>query len=273
MPIHLHHPGPPLNAFVRVMCLSDDYRPGHALERVLPDGTMTLAVLLGAGALRLYEQDGTSRSASIEGSLICGPHSVFHVIDTRCQTSVLTVHFKPGGAFPFFRMPVDEVANQKTPLAELWKGEAELLRERLLAERHPAEKFALMEAVLDRHLRSGRSQSTIVPFALRQIAEASAHRSMADLAKEIGLSQRRFIELFRAEVGLTPKRFSRIRRFHAVLRRLQHSLEPDWSDVAFDCGYYDQAHFIHEFKEFCGMSPASYHARRSEKHLLHLPVR
>jgi AraC-like DNA-binding protein len=271
VPIHLHHPRSPLNAFIRVMCLSEDYRPEHALERILPDGSITLAVLLNTDALRVYEPDGTWNSSSIKGSLICGPHSTFHVIDTQCQASLLTVHFHPGGAFPFFDMPVDQVANQKTPLAELWNGDAGPLRERLLAARSPADKFAMMEAVLGRRLQPGRKQSRAVPFALRQLTEGSAHRSMAALADEIGLSQRRFIQLFRAEVGLTPKAFARVRRFHAVLNRLQASVEPDWADVTFDCGYYDQAHFIHEFKEFCGMSPARYHASRGE-HPLHLPV-
>jgi len=253
------------------MCLSEDYRPQHALERILPDGSMTLAVLLEADALRVYEPDGTSRFAPIKGSLICGPHSTFHVIDTQCQASLLTVHFHPGGAFPFFDMPLDEVANRKTPLAELWNGDAGPLRERLLAARSPADKFTVMEVVLGRRLQVGHKQSKAVPFALRQLTEGSAHRSMAALADEIGLSQRRFIQLFRAEVGLTPKAFARVRRFHAVLNRLQDSVEPDWSDVAVDAGYCDQAHFIHEFKEFCGMSPARYHASRGE-HLLHLPV-
>jgi AraC-like DNA-binding protein len=269
--LHLHQPRPPLNAFVRVMCLSEDYRPEHALERILPDGSMTLAVLLEAAAMRVYECDGASRSASIKGSLICGPHSTFHVIDTQCQASLLTVHFKPGGAFPFFNMPVDEVANRKAPLADLWNGDAERLRERLLAARSSADKFAVMEATLDRRLQLGREQSRAVPFALRRLTEGSAHLSIAALADEIGLSQRRFIQLFRVEVGLTPKAFARVRRFHAALNRLHDSVEPDWADVAFDCGYYDQAHFIHEFKEFCGMSPARYHAGRGE-HLMHLPV-
>ena len=85
MQLHLHHPRPPLNAFVRVMCLSEDYRPQHALERILPDGSMTLAVLLEADALRVYEPDGTWKFSSIKGSLICGPHSAFHVIDTGCR--------------------------------------------------------------------------------------------------------------------------------------------------------------------------------------------
>ena len=183
------------------MCLSEDYRPEHALERVLPDGSMTLAVLLDTDALRVYEPDGTSRLPPIKGSLICGPHSTFHVIDTQCQASLLTVHFKPGGAFPFFDIPVDELANQKTPLAELWNGDAGPLRERLLAARFPADKFAVIEAVLERRLQLGCKQSSAVPFALRQLTEGSAHRSMAALADEIGLSQRRFIQLFRAESG------------------------------------------------------------------------
>jgi AraC-like DNA-binding protein len=254
------------------MCLSEDYRPEHALERILPDGSMTLAVLLDADAVRVYEPDGTWNFSSIKDSLICGPHSAFHVIDKQCQAFLLTVHFKPGGAFPFFNMPIDQVANQKAPLAELWKGDAGPLRERLLAARSPVDKFAVMEAVLEQRLQLGRKQSRAVSFALQQLTSGSADRSMADLADEIGLSQRRLIELFRTEVGLTPKAFARVRRFHAVLNQLQHSLEPDWSDVAFGAGYCDQAHFIHEFKGFCGMSPTKYHASRNDQHLLHLPI-
>jgi AraC-like DNA-binding protein len=254
------------------MCLSEDYCPEHTLERVLPDGSLTLVVPLATDALRVYEPDGTSRLPPIKGSLICGPHSTFHVIDTQCQASVLTVHFKPGGACPFFDLPLDELANQITPLTEVWNRDDGPLRERLLAARVPADKFAVMEAVLDRRLQLGRKQSRAVSFAVRQLAEGSAHRSMAALADEIGLSQRRFIQLFRAEVGLAPKVFARVRRFHAVLNQLQDFAEPDWADVAFDCGYYDQAHFIHEFKEFCDLSPGRYHASRGE-HLLHLPLR
>src|SRR5262245_4066780 len=77
VPLHLHYPRAPLGSFIQVMCVSENYRPEHALERVLPDGSMTLAVLLEADALRVYEPDGTIRLPSIRDSLTCGPHSTF----------------------------------------------------------------------------------------------------------------------------------------------------------------------------------------------------
>jgi AraC-like DNA-binding protein len=271
MPLHLHLPRSPLNAFIRGMCLSANYCPEHTLERLLPDGSMTLVVRLDADELRVYDPDGTGHFSPFNGSLISGAHSAFHIIETRCQASVLTVHFKPGGAFRFFDMPADELANQQIPLAELWSGDAEALRERLIAAQSPADRFTVIETVLKRRLCLGRKASRAVPFALRQITEDYTQRSMAALADEIGLSQRRFIQLFRAEVGLTPKAFARVRRFQEALNRLSGSAQPNWADLAIDCGYYDQAHFIHDFKEFCGLSPARFYASRGE-HLLHLPA-
>jgi hypothetical protein len=62
------------------MCLSEDYRPGHALEKILPDGSMTLVVRLDADELRVYEPDGTRQFSSSKGPLISGAHSTFHII-------------------------------------------------------------------------------------------------------------------------------------------------------------------------------------------------
>ena len=72
------------------------------------------------------------------------------------------------------------------------------------------------------------------------------------------MSQRRFIEIFRNEVGVTPKAFSRLRRFQHVLGAVEHLTDVDWTDVAVECGYFDQAHFIHDFREFAGVTPSLY---------------
>jgi len=85
---------------------------------------------------------------------------------------------------------------------------------------------------------------------------------------QIGLSQRRFIEIFRNEVGLTPKAFSRVCRFQHVLGQVESLTEVDWASVASDCGYFDQAHFIHDFREFAGVSPTMYlRHRESRNHI------
>jgi AraC-like DNA-binding protein len=78
------------------------------------------------------------------------------------------------------------------------------------------------------------------------------------VAAVVGLSERRFIQIFRDQVGLTPKRFQRLRRFYSALDLIASVQSVDWPDIALACGYYDQAHFIHEFREFSGLSPTEY---------------
>ena len=79
------------------------------------------------------------------------------------------------------------------------------------------------------------------------------------------------LQLFTEEVGLTPKLFCRVRRFQEVLRLVAGPARVEWANVALACGYYDQAHFIHDFRAFCGLSPTAYLARRTE-HLNHVPL-
>jgi hypothetical protein len=84
-------------------------------------------------------------------------------------------------------------------------------------------------------------------------------------------SARRFIEVFTDEVGLTPKLFCRVQRFQETVRRIGMGRRVDWAGMALDCGYFDQAHFIHDFRAFSGLSPSAYAAQRTG-HLNHVPI-
>src|SRR5262249_51282116 len=79
-----------------------------------------------------------------------------------------------------------------------------------------------------------------------------------EAAKYLSLSQRRFIQVFKAEVGLTPKLFSRIQRFQRIRSFIQRNPSINWADLAVDLGYFDQSHLIREFLEFSGLSPTDY---------------
>jgi AraC-like DNA-binding protein len=94
-------------------------------------------------------------------------------------------------------------------------------------------------------------------------------RRVGDVVQGIGLSLRRFGELFGSEVGLPPKAFCRIRRFNEVLRRVERCIDVDWADVAASCGYFDQAHFNHDFRAFAGLTPSAYlRDRMSRTHVV-----
>src|SRR5262249_52460939 len=95
---------------------------------------------------------------------------------------------------------------------------------------------------------------------------------VAEVTGRIALSPRRFIEVFTKEVGLTPKLFCRVRRFQQVLKVISgDGLDVDWADVALSCGYFDQAHFNHDFRGFSGICPSTYMATKTE-HFGHVPI-
>jgi AraC-like DNA-binding protein len=100
-----------------------------------------------------------------------------------------------------------------------------------------------------------------VDFALRQF-ERFPHTPVSTVTEQIGLSPRYFNQLFRDEVGLTPKLFCRVRRFQQVLSLVEGKQQPDWLDIALTCGYFDQAHLIHEFRTFADCTPTEYVTKR-----------
>jgi transcriptional regulator GlxA family with amidase domain len=97
-----------------------------------------------------------------------------------------------------------------------------------------------------------------VSFALDAFRSSPSVAKISDVTGVISLSPRRFIERFETEVGLTPKRYCRLLRFQMAVARAHSAAHLDWAQLALDCGNFDQAHFIHEFREFSGTTPSGY---------------
>jgi AraC-like DNA-binding protein len=249
-------PRPPLAQFVDVFWLYERETPTHAKELLLPTGTMELVV------------DLTNDSA---GMLVCGAHSESFEIETARPALILGVHFKPGGAFPFLGLPAGELHNARVSLDTLWGSSAQALLDRVLEAKTPAAKFGVLEQALVVRLTRPFVRHPAVAFALKEFHAATHVRTVSELVDEIGLSPRRFIQLFRDQVGLTPKVYRRIRRFQDLLQRVHGAQHIDWALTAVDCGYYDQAHFIHDFRAFSGLNPTAYLRTRGE-HLNHVPL-
>ena len=260
-------PPPPLSDFVELFWLAQGYAQPHARERLLPQGTVELIINLGGATSQIY-RGADGRPESFRGPLVSGPHSGFFAIDTAQALSVLGVHFRPGGAFPFFRPPAGELHDAHVALDALWGPAAGELHERVLAAPTPRAKFRVLEQALLAQAARPLRRRPAVAFAVRELQRG---RSVGQVCEQVGLSARHFIAAFRDEVGLTPKLFSRVQRFQQVVRRLGAGARVEWAAVALGCGYYDQAHFIHDFRAFCGLSPTAYLARRPE-HLNHVPL-
>jgi AraC-like DNA-binding protein len=250
-------PRPPLSDFVELLWLFERAAPAHDSERVLPTGTVELVINLG------------ERTAGGFDALVAGPHSRFFVIDTNGPTSVMGAHFKPGGAFAFLGLPVDELCNLHVPLEALWGRRAHELRERLLATTGgPEARLELLERLLLSFFARREAHHAAVGHALAAFGRGPCR--IAGVVDQTGLSPRRFIRLFRDEVGLTPKSFCRVRRFQNAVLALHGAHEVDLARTALACGYYDQSHMVHDFRDFAGLSPTSY-LSRDVMHMNHVP--
>jgi AraC-like DNA-binding protein len=267
-----YRPAPPLGCFVRIVWYYEhaaNYAAPHLLERVLPDGAMGIVINLDCDLTRIYDPNDTTRLICLSGSVAMGARSACFVIDTAEQRSVLGVQFLPGGASPFLRVPADEILNRHLSLEDIWGPEGRALRERILQVADPHERCRFLERELLRGARGRLEMRPEVAFGVASLDDGS--QTVASLARATGLSGRRFSEVFRISVGMTPKAYARTRRFQTALRRIEHESDPDWSAIALECGYFDQAHFNHDFREFSGINPSTYLAKKT-KHLNHVPI-
>jgi methylphosphotriester-DNA--protein-cysteine methyltransferase len=110
-----------------------------------------------------------------------------------------------------------------------------------------------------------------VELALRCFARLPHQVSVSAAAREAEVSPKKLIRLFAEEVGMTPKAYLRVSRFQRVLARIHAAQSVDWMEEVERHGYYDQPHFIHEFREFSGFTPTEYFRLRGP-YLQHVPL-
>jgi AraC-like DNA-binding protein len=202
----------------------------------------------------VFAVDSEGRAASS----LAGARSDFLELDTSRPFSAIGVHFKPGGGSPFFGVPSSELRNQHVPLDLLWGRFAATIADRLWDADTSEEQFAILEDALLQRGRDRLAFHPAVQYAVDLIERSGGAHAVAKVVDGIGMSPRRFLDVFRSEVGLSPKVFCRISRFAAVLRRIERAADVDWVDIALSCGYFDQAHFNHDFHAFSGLSPSTY---------------
>jgi len=237
-------PGPPLSEFVDFLWYFRGTEVSNAKERVLPTGALDLIIRLD--------------SARTSDSGMHGPRTRSVVIRVGSLSELLGVHFKHGGAFPFVHLPVGELHNIGVSITDLW---GERNAQRLLSELHeapaPDNKFRVLELWLTQLASNRLKKHPAVTFAMRAFC-SGPFGSTAKVVDKTGYSQRHFIELFKNEVGLRPKLFHRLHRFRRVIEAVQGRKAVDWTDIRLSAGYFDQAHLIHDFREFSDLTPEQY---------------
>jgi AraC-like DNA-binding protein len=174
------------------------------------------------------------------------------------QGMVLGVKFRPGAFYPFWNAPVATLTDRSIPLGEVFGAEAEPLEQALFSAGADEPMVGLMEAFLREGLPGQDEQITVINQMVDWIISERTVTRVDDLANAFYVTKRSLQRLFNQYVGVGPKWVIKRYRLHEAAEQLADGEAVDWARMAQELGYFDQAHFIRDFKSIIGVTPAAY---------------
>ena len=195
-------------------------------------------------------------------SFVAGLDDRFALTEYSGAQHGLQVNFTPLGAYRFFGVSMRAIANRVVHLPYVLSAQADRIESQLSEAPSWDHRFALLDRLIAGRIAASRAPSAGVGWAWRRIQAAGGNIDIGALTREIGCSRKYLIARFHDEIGLPPKLVARIQRFHRVRQLLDSRTDASWAEIANGCGYYDQAHFNRDFRQFAGCTPSELLRRR-----------
>lgn len=189
------------------------------------------------------------------GSFTTGAYDSYVLVETDAGAGGIQVDFTILGARLFLGIPLDGVTNRAISLDDIFGREGQTLTSALHDAPSWDDRFDLLDRAIARRLETARPLLPEMLWTWERIVRAEGRISIGALSADLGWSRRRLVERFKEDVGLAPKVFARVLRFHHAVESLKARGSRRLSDLALDCGYYDQAHFDRDFRVFSGVTP------------------
>ena len=230
-------------------------------QRILPDGCMELIFHYGEKNSRL---NGKGQAELEPRSLVSGQIKRHIQIQNNGQVGVFGVRFRPHGLYSFFRQPLRELAEQVIDLKFIFGKDGRIIESKMIEAKTNWERISLIQKFLLKQLNPIHWQDSFFHSALKLIKNSGGLISIDDLSLKVGLSGRQLERKFNEVIGLTPKLYSRIIRFQRLFPLIKQHPGSSLTWLANESGYFDQAHFIRDFKEFSGLTPSDYFSQNPQ---------
>lgn len=250
-------PSPGLALYIKCYYIYQSDSDSAFEDTVFPSGCMELIFNLGSGSWKTHTAAGFLTNPPVElwGQLI-------HPLPIRSlgKNTMLGVRFLPDGAAGFLSATADDFNDRIFDFRLIAGRNAGDLHQRLLETSDWPERIGLIETFLLNRLSLAKrktGQAAVVRDIMGQLRKEDFFENIGNVASRYGISQRYLQRLFLHHTGLTPKLYSKIHRFQNSLRLVTRK-DTSLTSIAYDCGYFDQSHFIRDFKAFTGRTPSGY---------------
>ena len=262
-------PAPELAAHVLGYTDYEERAAEPVRRRELPETGIVIVLNLGEPLAIEDPRDPTTRH-TFGSAFVAGLSDTYTLTETAGTQAGVQVNLTPRAARRIFGVPMHELTNRVIPLDDVFGRRAtDELLERLAEAPRGEARWRLLDAALAGRVERGRGgkghgSDREVGWALGELEASLGRLPVGRLSATLGWSRKRLVEAFREEVGLAPKLLARLFRFHHALELLDTGpvQRPEWSRIAYACGYSDQSHMIRDFQQFTGMPPSTFARHR-----------
>jgi AraC-like DNA-binding protein len=206
--------------------------------------------------------DQNSKARNDNPGYVVGTMTRPIVVVSEGRIEFLGVRFHPGMAAAFLRCHAADLTDSSVPIDLLLSKRSPIIQERLLQAQDPVERLRMIDQELTMMLFSADEPDRCVETAVQSITNCMGVIGIEKICSRIGITRQHLARRFQQFVGISPKLFSRITRFQALLKSIESDPAPRWASEAYTQGYYDQSHLIGDFLEFTGMTPSEFTAAR-----------
>lgn len=258
MDYQTYPPSALLSDFVKCYwTLSADKEENPERQRIVPDGCMEMIIHFG-DLFRQYTAEGDSFIQP--RSFVFGQLTKQLEIAPTGVTGIMAVRFHPDGFTPFCTMPLSDMTNRPVSLTELYGQEGEDLERSIVSNPRYDKSIETLETFLLNRLKDKDNIDRLTASSVDALLALRGQLSIDGLAEQQGTSRRQLERRFAATVGLSPKQLAKIVRLQYALKGLEQKQFDNLTSLAMEYGYFDQAHFIKDFKEFTGVTPGQFYA-------------
>lgn len=247
-----------LSAFVRFFWVLESRTP--YLHRSMADGCAEL-IFHYKGVFDELSDSEVAEKSFVSG--IHGPSRKFRRFVTNTSFGIFGVYIYPFAIPRLFSLPASEVSNEMPDLKTLLGSAGDILEEKIITASCHSERINILSSFFERQLSKTKEISSNIPEAISLMLYNKGVIDIPALAEHCCLSIRQFERKFKEYSGFSPKLYSRITRFQSAAEQYG-TTEKTLTEIAYQCGYYDQSHFINDFKEFSGCNPSAYFSGKTE---------
>jgi AraC-like DNA-binding protein len=246
-------PDPQLADFIECYWIVEDVSVEIRKQKIIPDGFTEIIFHL-ADPYRICLNDSWQLQSR---SLLAGQIRKYFFLENTGTSIIIGIKLKPTALTHLYQLKMNELTNYVLDIREVLGDKFQAVEQSIRSATQHSERIAALNNYFRMITGGVKKETHAVDRAIDLIRKEHGMVTMATLCEVASVKERQLENLFKEWVGLPPKFFTRMIRFNYIFELVNENKQ-NWSDLAYEAAYYDQSHFIRNFKSFTGENPTDY---------------